>query len=234
MRPCECRISHGHQKNVPVHPPRGAWHSVCGRPTGALRARSIKKIEVLIVLTHRSVRWTVITAVVALALTATPGQAQVTFTGPGTITLTEDGTAPSFNFQLTNNSGGPLSNFTLGPGTLFGSSTGDLSEVLAEVIGIGSCTAVLADGASCDFLFQIATDNGAGETDADFLTTTITIDARFDSFNSATGGPQTQDLLQSAVVTVNDPAATPEPSSLLLLGSGVLGMLGTLRRKLRC
>jgi hypothetical protein len=189
---------------------------------------------VLIVLTHRSLRWTVITAVVFFGLTATPGQAQVTFTGPSTITLTEDGTAPSFNFQLTNHSGGPLSNFSLGPGFSFGSDTGDLSEFISDSVGIGSCTAVLADGASCDYFYQINMGNGAGETDANFFTTTITIDAQFDSVNSATGGLQTQDLLQSTVVTVNDPAATPEPSSLLLLGSGVLGMLGTVRRKMRC
>jgi hypothetical protein len=188
---------------------------------------------VLIVLTGRSLRWTIITTLVAFALTAAPSQAQVTFTGPSTITVSEDGTAPIFNFQLTNHSGGPLSNFNVG--VSIGSPSGDLSDdALGDLFGQGSCTGVLADGASCDYFFQITTDNGAGEADADFFTQTIAIHALFDSVDPATGGLQHQDLSQSFVLTVNDPTATPEPASFLLLGSGVLGMLGTLRRKLRC
>lgn len=184
-------------------------------------------------LTCCSLRWTVITALVAFALTATPGQAQVTFTGPSTITVTEDGTAPIINFQLTNHSGGPLSNFNVG--AIIGNPSGDLfDEYLSATFGQGSCVGVLADGASCDYFFQMTLDNGTGETDADFFAQTIAIDAIFDSVDPATGGPQPQDLSQSFVVTINDPTATPEPSSFLLLGSGVLGMLGTLRRKLRC
>lgn len=205
---------------------------MCGKPPHLLRARSIKN-EVLIVLTGRSIRWTVITALLAFALTAAPSQAQVTFTGPSAITVSEDGTAPKFYFHLTNQSGGPLSNFNVV--FLIGSPSGDLSDDgLGDLFGQGSCTGVLADGASCDYFFQITTDNGAGETDADFFTQTIAIHALFDSVDLATGGLQPQDLSQSFVLTVNDPTATPEPASFLLLGSGVLGVLGTLRRKLRC
>jgi PEP-CTERM motif len=204
---------------------------MCGEPP-ASQVLAPSGIEVLTVLTRRLLRWTVITTLVAFALTATPGQAQVTFTGPSTITVTEDGTSPIFNFQLTNNSGGPLSNFIVG--VAFGSPSGDLSDDFATSFSLGSCTVVtLADGASCDYTFQINTDNGAGETDADFFSETIAIHALFDSVDPATGGLQHQDLSQSFVLTVNDPTVTPEPASFLLLGSGVLGMLGTLRRKLR-
>jgi hypothetical protein len=37
-------------------------------------------------------------------------------------------------------------------------------------------------------------------------------------------------LLDSVVIT--NPSATPEPSSLMLLGTGVLGLAGAMRRKL--
>jgi hypothetical protein len=35
-------------------------------------------------------------------------------------------------------------------------------------------------------------------------------------------------------LTITGSAATPEPSGLMLLGSGVLGIAGVLRRRLRC
>jgi len=182
------------------------------------------------VLTCRSLRWTVLTALVALALTAMPSQAQVTFTGPSTISVTEDGSSPIFFYTLTNNSGGPLSN--LGVGVNVGSPSGDFSDQDLQTTWT-ACGPTLADGASCDYSFQFTTDNGAGETDGDFFTQGFTIHAFFNSIDPATGGLKPQDLSQSTVFTISDPVATPEPASLVLLGSGVLGMLGTLRRKLR-
>lgn len=197
---------------------------------GRLRACFVKEIEVLIVLICRSLRWTIILALVAFALTATPSQAQVTFTGPSTINVTEDGSSPIFFYKLTNNSGGPLSN--LGVGVNPGNPSGDLSDDF--LVGTWTaCGPTLADGANCDYSFQFTTDNGAGETDGDFFTQDITLHAFFNSIDPVNGGLQPQDLSQLTVLTISDPTATPEPASLVLLGSGVLGMLGTLRRKLR-
>lgn len=184
----------------------------------------------LIVLTRHSLRWTVIAALVAFAFAATPSRAQVTFTGPSTINVTEDGSSPIFFYTLTNNSGGPLSNFNVG--LAFGVPSGDPSDNYLKGTWT-ACTGVLADGASCDYSFQVFTANGAGETDGDFFTEEITLHALFDSIDPLNGGPLPQNLSQSTVLTISDPAATPEPASLVLLGSGVLGMLGTLRRKLR-
>ena len=54
------------------------------------------------------------------------------------------------------------------------------------------------------------------------------IDHQFNTFKVTTYAPETEDKFSGNLVLF----ATPEPSSLVLIGSGALGLAGILRRKI--
>ena len=109
------------------------------------------------------------------------------------------------------------------------------ASLIADNSGVDpACGATLAGGASCevDLVLTVTRNTGASASLGDNATT-ITADA------DETASPFTHltDKTTSSFDTQvkNDgpvPSPAPEPSSLLLLGTGMLGLAGVLRRQL--
>ncbi|HWY20844.1 MAG TPA: PEP-CTERM sorting domain-containing protein [Candidatus Acidoferrum sp.] len=100
---------------------------------------------------------------------------------------------------------------------------GDKSDVPIFGPFTGTCAVglVLAPGASCTLVVNFNTPPNDGPNgDHNFGITLVTVSARLTNGNLARG---------SINIKVSD---VPEPSTLLLMGTGLAGMAGALRRKL--
>jgi hypothetical protein len=101
---------------------------------------------------------------------------------------------------------------------------GDASDVPIFLPSTGTCALglVLAPGASCTFVVNFTTPpNDGANGDRDSGITLVTF----------TGGFKNSNLTSASInIKVND---VPEPSTLLMMGTGLAGMAGVLRRKLR-
>ncbi|WP_419804198.1 PEP-CTERM sorting domain-containing protein [Terriglobus sp.] len=163
----------------------------------------------------------------------TPGQGA---TVEATFTASAINFSGDSNYSLGGflNSFGAASNITYMNGY---SATSSLTNTLFEFTG----TAYFVNGQT----FNVYHDDGVnlyvdGVNVLSQPNTTSPITTPY-TYNGATGnhsfdfiyanGPPTQADFQTNLVTATTVAATPEPSSFALLGTGVLGALGILRRR---
>jgi hypothetical protein len=115
-----------------------------------------------------------------------------------------------------------------------GSNTTELAaaSLIADTTGIyPACGLTLGAGLSCemDLVLTVIKNTGAlGTTGGN--ATTITADA-YDSLNQVPLANETTSSFDTEVHNDGPIPVTPEPSSLILLGSGMLGLAGILRRK---
>lgn len=184
-------------------------------------------------------------AVLSLILAPRPAAASTTVTTSGdglTLKLTASSTTltegNSINLTLTALNGSGNNITSGGTAFSFGATTGDSTDIYGITVVTESPCVELApvDGGTCVDDITLYTLPPTGETDHDFGVTPLDI-------NWGTFGPPTCPnvttpecmLSLSLDVTVTDPTGTstgtPEPSSVLLLGSGLLGLGPLLRRR---
>lgn len=167
-------------------------------------------------------------AVFAMALSypaGACGQTQLpgSLTGPSTLTEGQRGTLDG---SVTNNTDATIFIGTTSLMTfeLHGDPTDSLSVALTN----DQCSnASLGAGTTCTFQVSLSTPNGTGETDDD---------AGYWLVEAVGGGGNpngSYNFVLATNVTVQNPtppAATPEPASLLLFGTGLLGLAYFVRR----
>ena len=141
-----------------------------------------------------------------------------------------EGDSITLSFTVTNNSGSAIN--VAAVTVIEFPFVGDLTDEISSGSFAGTqCLGPLADGGSCTFTLDLKTPANSGETDADCGTTALPVGLTFSPSDSAV---QFSFPVVTFDITVEDPGAkcvTPEPASLFLLATGLLGLAPAVRRR---
>jgi hypothetical protein len=160
------------------------------------------------------------------------------YSGTGTFDSQETATGMgSFTYSFTSGgSTGTLTGFTFNDTLIsptYGTSSfsySGLGDVAVSAITLQSNGTIATITINTDYL--AGSNAGFGPVRFVLQDSAVTNDSTSGS-NAAAGDFLGDFTSGTNTLTVGSPAATPEPSSLMLLGTGILGTAGALRRRLR-